>query len=77
MTSKIIVSSNFYLIDECNLENLFLVKGTTEKFSAEGDSGFLVFSRLGGVQQNHVDVLDMVYANNLILYDDVEFDNEI
>lgn len=72
VTNGIIVSPEFYLkvTDESTRENVFLVKGTAEKFSERGDSGSLVFSRPNRIQQNYVDVVGMVYANDLTLYDD-------
>lgn len=36
----------------------------------------LLFSKDRGIPKNHVYVLNMLYANNIILYEDVEFDNE-
>lgn len=77
VTNGIIISPEFYLkiIDECNRENVFLVKGTTGNFSKKGDSGSLVFSRPNSIQQNYVDVIGMVYANELTLYDDDEDHN--
>lgn len=72
VTNGIIVSPEFYLkvTDESTRENVFLVKGTAEKFSERGDSGSLVFSRPNRIQQTYVDVVGMVYANDLTLYDD-------
>lgn len=77
MTNGKIVSSKFYLkaADKRNRENIFLVKGTAEKFSERGDSGLLVFSRPNPIQQNHVDILGMVYTNDITLYDDEEDDD--
>lgn len=76
VTNGIIISSEFYLkvIGECNRENIFLVKGTAGNFSKKGDSGSLVFSRPNRIQQKYVDVIGMVYANDLTLYDDDEVD---
>lgn len=77
VTNGKIVSSEFYLkaTDKRNRENIFLVKGTAEKFSERGDSGLLVFSRPNRIQQNYVDILGMVYTNDIILYDDEEDDD--
>lgn len=77
VTNGMIVSPEFYLkvIDECNRENIFLVKGTDGNFSKKGDSGSLVFSRPNRIQQKYVDVIGMVYANDLTLYDDDEVEN--
>lgn len=73
VTSGCILSSEFYnnnnISDDVNRESIFLVKGTDEKFSDEGDSGSLVFSRPRNVNQNYVDVIGMVYANNQTVYD--------
>lgn len=57
-------------MDDSNREYLFLVKGTSGKFSEDGDSGSLVFCRPRSVQQTHIDILGMVYANNLTVDDD-------
>lgn len=72
VTNGIIVSPEFYfkVTDESTRENVFLVKGTAKKFSERGDSGSLVFCRPNGIKQNYVDVVGMVYANDLTLYDD-------
>lgn len=77
VTNGIIVSPEFYLkvTDESTRENVFLVKGTAEKFSKRGDSGSLVFSRPNRIQQNYVDIVGMVYANDLTLYDDDDEDD--
>lgn len=78
VTNGIIVSPEFYLkvTDESTRENVFLVKGTAEKFSDRGDSGSLVFSRPNRIQQTYVDVVGMVYANDLTLRDDDDDDND-
>lgn len=47
-------------------KNLFLVKGTGEKFSDQCDSGALVFSRPRSGRQNYINVLGMVFGNNFI-----------
>lgn len=77
VTDGKIVSSEFYLkaTDKSKRKNIFLVKGTAEKFSERGDSGLLVFSRPNRIQQNYVDILGMVYTNDIILYDDEEDDD--
>lgn len=74
VTNGRILSPEFYLkvTEKCNRENIFLVKGTAGNFSEEGDSGSLVFSRPNRIQQNYVNVVGMVYANDLTLYDDDE-----
>lgn len=53
-------------------KNLFLVKGTGEKFSDQGDSGALVFSRPRSGRQNYINVLGMVFGNNFIKYDNAD-----
>lgn len=72
VTSGRILSPEFYnkIADDVKRESIFLVTGTEEKFSDEGDSGSLVFSRPRNVNQNYVDVIGMVYANNQTVYDD-------
>lgn len=45
------------------------------KFFKKGDSGSFVFSRPNRIQQDYVDVIGMVYANGLTLYDDDEDDD--
>lgn len=37
----------------------------------------LLFFKDRGILKNYVYVLNMLYVNNIILYEDVEFDNEI
>lgn len=78
VTNGIIVSPEFYfkVTDESTRENVFLVKGTAKKFSERGDSGSLVFCRPNRIKQNYVDVVGMVYANDLTLYDDDDADND-
>lgn len=61
--------------DKSNQENTFFLKGIAEKFSERGDSGSLVFSRPNRIQQTYVDVVGIVYANNLILYNDDKDDD--
>lgn len=72
VTTGIICSPEWYkkILNDENREYIFLVEGIDEQFSEEGDSGALVFSRPKSMQQNYVDVLGMVYANDLIVYDD-------
>lgn len=72
VTTGIIRSPEWYkkIQNDENRDYIFLVEGIDEHFSEEGDSGSLVFSRPKSVQQNYVDVLGMVYANDLIVYDD-------
>lgn len=53
-------------------KNLFLVKGTGEKFSDQCDSGALVFSRPRSGRQNYINVLGMVFGNNFIDYDNAD-----
>lgn len=72
VTNGRIVSPEFYFD---NRENIFLVKGTAGKFSDQGDSGSLVFSRPNHIQQNYVDVFGMVYASDLTLQDDDDKDD--
>lgn len=69
VTNGVIISSEFYntLFDDDNRECLFLVKGNYESFSKEGDSGSLVFARSMDVQQSYVEVLGMVYGNDIKL----------
>lgn len=76
VTQGYILSYEFYnkYTVEGNRECIFLVKGTNGKFSEEGDSGSLVFSRPRSVQQNYVDIVGMVYANNHKVEDDVEME---
>lgn len=78
VTNGRIVSPEFYLkvTEDSTRENVFLVKGTTEQFSVRGDSGSLVFSRPNSVKQNYVDVVGVVYANDLILYDNDDEDDD-
>lgn len=77
VTNGRIVRPEFYLkaTDKSNQENNFLLKGIAEKFSERGNSGSLVFSKPNHIQQTYVDVVGMVYANNLILYDDNKDDD--
>lgn len=68
VTTGIVLSPEHYdeLINETSKEYLFLVKGTNGKFS---DEGSLVFCRPRSVQETHVDILGIVYANNLTVND--------
>lgn len=52
------------------------MKGTAKKFSERGDSGSLVFCRPIRIKQNYVDVVGMVYANDLTLCEDDDADND-
>lgn len=73
VTSGRIISLEYYdkEMDSACRENIFLVKGLNGPFSKEGDSGSLVFSRPNSVLQNYVNVLGMVYAQNVTInYDD-------
>ncbi|XP_065923825.1 uncharacterized protein [Magallana gigas] len=72
VTTGLVLSPEYYdkEMDDSNREYLFLVKGTSGKFSEDGDSGSLVFCRPRSVQQTHIDILGMVYANNLTVDDD-------
>lgn len=74
VTNGRIVRLEFYLkaTDKSNQENTFLLKGIAEKFSERSDSGSLVFSRPNRIQQTYVGI---VYANNLILYNDDKDDD--
>lgn len=74
VTQRYIHSPEFYnkYAGEGNREGIFLVKGTDGTFSEEGDSGSLVFSRPRSIQQNYVDIVGMVYANNRKAKDDVK-----
>lgn len=78
VTSGRIISLEYYdkEMDSHCRENIFLVKGLNGPFSKEGDSGSLVFSRPNSVIQNSVNVLGMVYAQNIIIdYDDDDCDD--
>lgn len=70
VTKGRILSSEYYAKDLPT--NLFLVKGTGEKFSDQGDSGALVFSRPRSGRQNYINVLGMVFGNNFIKYDNAD-----
>lgn len=78
VTSGRIISLEYYdkeMNSHCR-ENIFLVKGLNGPFSKEGDSGSLVFSRPNSVIQNSVNVLGMVYAQNITTdYDDDDRDD--
>lgn len=79
VTSGRIISMEYYdkLMDEHCRQNIFLVKGLNGPFSKEGDSGSLVFSRPNSVLQNYVNVLGMVFAQNItISYDDDDNDEQ-
>lgn len=71
-----IVSCEYYdKIFDGNRDNIFLVHGIGTNFSASGDSGSLVFSRPRNLEQKHVEVVGMVYANNITIYDDYDDDD--
>lgn len=71
LTEGYIISSEYY--DKViNLDTNFLVKGLNTSFSEVGDSGSLVLSRPKCAEQTYVDVLGMVYAINLAVYDGSE-----
>lgn len=74
VTKGRIISSEYY--DKTLPENTFLVKGTSKTFSEPGDSGSLVFSRPRTGRQNYVNVVGMVFANSLMLYDDDDDDSD-
>lgn len=67
VTSGRIMSLEYYdkEMDSHCRDNIFLVKGLNGPFSEEGDSGSLVFCRPNSVIQNHVNVLGMVFAQNI------------
>lgn len=72
VTDGTILSSEFYvkkLIPEEYQDSVFFVRGTEEHFSLQGDSGSLVFSRPQHTNQNYVNVVGMVYGNNVIIDD--------
>lgn len=71
VTTGIVLSPEYYdkVMDESNSGYIFLVKGTDGQFSEQGDSGSLVFCRPRSVQHTHIDILGIVYGNNLILND--------
>lgn len=72
VTDGTILSSEFYvkkLIPEEYQDSVFFVRGTEEHFSLQGDSGSLVFSRPQHTKQNYVNVVGMVYGNNVIIND--------
>lgn len=77
VTDGVIYSSEFYntLLDEDNRECLFLVKGIGGKFSEEGDSGSLIFARSMDAQQSYVEVLGMVYGNDIKIYENDDCQN--
>lgn len=72
VTDGTILSSEFYvkkLIHEEYQDSVFFVRGTEEHFSLQGDSGSLVFSRPQHTKQNYVNVVGMIYGNNVIIDD--------
>lgn len=67
VTSGRIISMEYYdkeMENHCR-DNIFLVKCLHGPFSEEGDSGSLVFCRPNFVIQNHVNVLGIVFAQNI------------
>lgn len=75
VTNGRVVSYEYYnkVIDAENQDYVFLVEGTNGIFSTEGDSGSLVFTRPKTAAQSFVYVLGMVYASNLTIRDEDEF----
>lgn len=78
VTSGHIISYEYYdkEMDNCSRDNIFLVKGFNGPFSEEGDSGSLVFCRPNSVTQNYVNVLGMVYAQNIAINHDDDEDDD-
>lgn len=78
VTSGRIMSLEYYDKDMDNhcRDNIFLVKGLNGPFSEEGDSGSLVFCRPNSVKQNYVNVLGMVYAQNITMNYDNDDDDQ-
>lgn len=75
VTKGRILSPEYY--NKALPQNTFLVKGTGENFSEQGDSGSLVFSRPRTGRQNFINVIGMVFANNFKLReDDNDSDND-
>nr|XP_022304803.1 uncharacterized protein LOC111111906 isoform X2 [Crassostrea virginica] len=75
LTKGTLLSEEFYIknfTNKNNRESLFFVRGIGGLFSGEGDSGSLVFSRPRDVQQNYINIIGMVFGNNVIKYDDVD-----
>lgn len=67
VTSGRIISYEYYdkeMNNHCR-DNIFLVQGINGPFSEAGDSGSLVFCRPKSVIQNHVNVLGIVFAQNI------------
>lgn len=82
VTDGTILSSEFYvkkLIHEEYQDSVFFVRGTEEHFSLRGDSGSLVFSRPTDTEQNYVNVVGMVYGNNVIIdgFDESDEDDNV
>lgn len=76
ITNGTIFSEEYYvkrLLDADNIDSVFLVRGTGNRFSVEGDSGSLVFSRPRQAAQSYVNVIGMVSGSNIIVNDD-EYD---
>lgn len=78
VTSGRIISLEYYDkdMDNHSRDNIFLVKGLNGPFSEEGDSGSLVFCRPNSVKQNYVNVLGMVYAQNITMNYDNDDDDQ-
>lgn len=78
VTTGMILSPEYYdkVMNDSNRGYIFLVKGTDGQFSEKGDSGSLVFCRPRSAQQTHVDILGIVYGNNLIVHDDEDDDDD-
>lgn len=74
ITKGSICCSEYY--DKDMPDNLFLVKGTRTRFSEQGDSGSLVFSRPKTGRQNHINVVGMVFANNYLSREDDSDDDQ-
>ena len=78
VTNGIILSEEYYvkrLLDADNKDSVFLVRGTGNLFSKEGDSGSLVFSRPRQAAQNYVNVIGMVFGSNVVV--NYEDDNDV
>lgn len=78
VTTGMVLSPEYYdkEMNDSNRGYIFLVKGTDGQFSEKGDSGSLVFCRPRSAQQTHVDILGIVYGNNLIVHDDEDDDDD-
>lgn len=69
-----IISSEYY--NKALPINTFLVKGTGKRFSKPGDSGSLVLSRPRTGRQNFINVVGMVFADNIELREDESDDDQ-